>query len=111
LPKEELKVGSIVIASSLSNVRSDTEENRSDMAIILQVGTGYYDADSGKDVPMDVKPGNVIHLPKMSFRLFTQFPGLQDFTSNTIALAREDEIISKWDSIEAFQSYKATLNS
>lgn len=75
------------------------------------VGSGYYDDKTGKDVALDVRPGNVVHLPKMSFRFFSDFPGLSTFVKNEIALVREDEIISKWEDIQEYEAYKAALNT
>jgi co-chaperonin GroES (HSP10) len=111
LPKEELKsAGGIVIASDISNVRSSTEENRPTLAIVLEVGAGVFD-ENGEDVPSLVEPGNIILVSAAGLKLYSQYPGLLDYTANTIAMTRESEIHRIWPSIEAFQEYKALLNS
>lgn len=109
IPQEELKKGSIVIASSLSDHKSATQENRATLVRVLLVGTGYVD-DEGADVPMDLKPGNVVMVPQMALKLYTQFPGLQDFTSNELALLLDHEIHMKWDDDAAYDRYKVALN-
>ena len=115
LPKEELKTaGGLIVASSLSDHRSETEANRPTMAIVLAAGAGYFDSDSGKDVPLDIQPGNVILVSQLSLKYLTEVPGYTAYVKNTndqIALTRESEIHMRWASIAEYETYKYILNA
>lgn len=109
LPKEELKMGSIVIASSLKDARNSTEENRAVLAVVLLVGDGYED-DDGNDVPVKYQPGEIIMLPYNSLRPYTQFPMLIGYTANEIAQTREGEVVMSWHNFESYEICKKAIN-
>lgn len=119
LPKPEIKSAGGLVLSSGNDTRTSTKENQADVAIVLAVGTGYVetvvDEATGEekqvDVDIDIKPGSVILVSRMGLRLYSQFPGLADYTAETIALTRDTEVHCAWPSIEAFNAYQATLNS
>lgn len=111
LPKEELKsAGGLVLSADTHGHRSSTDENRAELAMVLANGPGYVD-DDGNDVPIDIPPGSVVLLSRIGLKLYSQFPGLAEYTSETIALTRDSEIHCAWPSIDAFQTYAAKLNS
>lgn len=110
LPKEEvLTAGGLVIATNLNDHRSTTKENQADLAVVLAAGPGYYSDDTGEDVALDVKPGNVVMLTRYGIRAFSSFPGVLDFTQDTIAMCRDSDIHAAWESIEAYEQYRAAL--
>ena len=114
LPKEEIKsAGGLIIASNLDNHRTKTEQQRAKLAIVLAVGTGYYDdsSDEGEDVPLDVQPGNVVMLSDYGLKYYSEFPGLAEFTGDSLALALDKDVHCAWESIEAYQEYSKALNS
>ena len=101
LPKEEvLTAGGLVIATNLNDHRSTTKENQADLAVVLAAGPGYYSDDTGDDVALDVKPGNVVMLTRYGIRAFRQ---------DTIAMCRDSDIHAAWESIEAYEQYRAAL--
>ncbi len=110
LPKEEIKQGSIIVASNLDDHRSSTEQNRADLGVVLAVGSGYFDDETGGDVAMDIQPGNVVLVSRMGLKLYSQFPGISGYTKETIALTRDNEIHCAWASLEAYQAYREKLN-
>lgn len=110
LPKEELKKGSIVIATSIKGHKTDTTENMATLAVVLLVGAGYYDDESGEDLPIDLKPGNVVLLSNYAMKYYSQFPGLADYTENEIALTRDEEVHMVFPDLEAYQKIKGLLN-
>jgi co-chaperonin GroES (HSP10) len=110
LPKEELvSKGGLVIASDMKHIRSDTTENRPTLAVVLAAGSGYVD-EEGSDVPLDIAVGSVILVSALGLKLFSEFPGITDFVTNTIALTREGEVHISWPSIDAYLEYKRTIN-
>lgn len=110
LPKIEVKTkGGLVLATSLNDHRTTTNENQADVAIVLAVGEGYY-GDDGEPVPLDIKVGNVILLTRFGIRAYSTFPGLSEYTADTIALCREADVHAAWPSIEAFKEYVDKLS-
>jgi co-chaperonin GroES (HSP10) len=110
LPKIEVKTkGGLVLATSLNDHRTTTNENQADVAVVLAVGSGYY-GDDGEAVPMDVRVGNVILLTRFGVRAYSTFPGLTEYTAESIALCRESDVHAAWPSIEAFNAYVEKLS-
>jgi co-chaperonin GroES (HSP10) len=110
LPKEELKVGSLYVATNIHNHKTDTTENMATLGVVLLTGAGYYDDTTGEDIPLELKPGNVVLLSNYAMKYYSQFPGLADYTQNTIALTREDEVHMVFPDLESFQKIKGILN-
>jgi hypothetical protein len=110
LPKEEIKIGSLVLSADHPDIRSNTSENRPVLAVVLMVGSGYTD-DDGNTVPCDVQPGNVIWIPALAQKPLSNFPGLSDFTINTLAMVLENQIQMSWPSLEDYSKYRDALNS
>jgi co-chaperonin GroES (HSP10) len=110
LPKEELKKGSLIIASDMKNLKSSTEENRAQLAVVLAVGNGYFDEATGKVEALPYEQGEVILVSPFGLKYYSQFPGIVDFTDQKIALTRESEIHMSWNDFKAFEKYKAALN-
>jgi co-chaperonin GroES (HSP10) len=110
LPKPEIKSAGGLIVSSGNDIRSSTKENQADLALVLAVGAGYVDED-GNTVDVDLQPGSVILVSRMGLRLYSQFPGLSEYTAESIALTRETEVHCAWPSIEDYLAYQTKLNS
>lgn len=109
LPKAEIKsAGGLFINSNSSSHKSTTEMNRAKLAIVLVSGSGYYDED-GEDVALDVLPGAVIMVSEMGLKYYSEFPGIAEYTGETLALTRDSEIHAAWPSIEAYSVYQQTL--
>ncbi len=111
LPKEELKTaGGLVIASSLNDHRTSTDVNKALLGVVLAVGNGYVD-DEGNESAVEVKPGYVVMLSQFGVRPYSHFPGVAEYTSESIALTRESEIHCAWPSMDAYQEYRKALNT
>lgn len=112
LPKEEFKAGnSGLIMAAESDSRTSTEQNRADLAIVLAVGDGYFNEETGKLEPLDIEVGNVILVSRMGLKLYSQFPGIPEYTKETLALTRDSEVHAAWSSLEEYQAYSKALNS
>lgn len=110
LPKEEIKsAGGLIIHTSAHDHKTATEENRPKLAIVLACGTGYVEED-GTEVEMDIQPGAVVLLSPMGLRYYSHFPGIPEFTGETIAMTRDSEVHISWPSLAAYQAYQAKLN-
>lgn len=109
LPPEELKsAGGLLLAAPDSDHRSSLENNRASLAIVLVTGEGY--DDDGTDVPLDIKPGNVVLINAYGLRPYTNFPALSNYKRDEIALLRDSDVNCVWESVEAFQIYAEKLN-
>jgi co-chaperonin GroES (HSP10) len=109
LPKEEIKSkGGLIINSVSSSHKTTTEVNRAKLAIVLVSGNGYFDED-GEDVALDVRPGAIIMVSEMGLKYYSEFPGITEYTGETLALTRDSEIHAAWSSIEAYKAYQQTL--
>lgn len=111
LPKEEIRTASgLIIASSLSDHKTLTELHRGELAVVLATGNGYFDED-GNDVGIDVEPGAVVMVARTSMDFYSKFPGLSDFSGESMAMIRESSIIASWKNVDSYLEYQRTLNS
>lgn len=110
LPKEEIKTaGGLFIQSSMADHKSTTEQNRAKLAVVLATGPGYYNDETGEDVELDIKPGSVILVSEMGLKYYSHFPGLVEYTGETLALTRDSEVHISWPSLEAYTAYRNSL--
>ncbi len=94
LPEEELKTaGGLIVAKSASNFRSDTEENKFTAAVVIEVGQGYFDEETGKDVPLSVKRGQVVEVVRSGLRRYSSHPILgTQYSTGDLALINESHV-------------------
>lgn len=106
LPKEEIKTASgIIVAAPKTDHRSTLEQNRAELAVVLAVGSGYYD-EEGSDVPVDLAPGNVVLINGFGLRAYSDFPGIADYVQDAIAMIRDNDVHAAWESLEAYKAYR-----
>lgn len=93
LPEPEMKTEGGLFVGSASNSRSSTEEDKFTAAVILAVGTGYYD-DEGNDIPMDKRPGQIVEVVRSSLRYYSTHPilGGSQYTNKELATVNESAI-------------------
>lgn len=111
LDKDEIKTaGGLIIAKPDDDHRSVTEVNRPTLCIVLCAGVGYYDED-GNEVPLENSPGSVIEVSAHSLKMYSEWPGLMDYTKNKLAIVDDDVVHVSWPSIEKYEEYKKVLNA
>lgn len=99
--------GGIILGES-SNVRSDFVMLKSTVGIVLEVGAGYFDPDTKEDVPLSAQVGNVISVPAMALSYITTLPILEyGIPEKVFAYVDESAIITRWESVEDFNSDRA----
>lgn len=109
--KTERKTAGGIIMTDTDHARSDYVMFKSVLAIVLEVGQGYYDSESGKDIPLERKPGNVVWVSDRSLAYCTTVPGIDEaIPSKRIALTTEGEVKKSWDSLDDYLSDRALLN-
>lgn len=111
IKEEEAKTKSgLVIAKHGSQMLVDgVEANRPMLVWILEVGEGYYDEDTGEDVPVEVKSGYIALVSKLSVNWVSVFGGILAHDGPRLGFTREAEIKHYWKGIDAYQLYFATL--
>lgn len=107
LPKKEVKFGSIIAAPSASKQITGFDSNPPEFVKVLAVGRGYYDDDKNKDVPLDLKPGNIIELGRNSVVWFSSFGTVLDNQKDGtgIGLARESDHRLRFENMEAYNKF------
>lgn len=104
VPQKEIKTASGIVLQAAPELNWNSIANdRPHWAIVLAVGEGYYDDETEKDIPLDVEPGDVILLGKMSASYFSTLDVLDQYITlsetyqrDTIGVTRESEILAKF---------------
>jgi hypothetical protein len=81
-----------------------------DICVVLATGEGYYN-DDGTVVPLDLMPGNVVLVSRYGLKLYSNIPGLADYTGESIAIARDTDVHAVWKSAQEFERYIEALNA
>lgn len=110
LPAKEIKTASGLVLSSPDTYKATADSYRALLGIVLMTGEGYVD-DEGTDVPMETKVGQLVVLNEFGLKYYSQFPGIADYTKNTVAMTSESEIQMSFDTIEEFIKYEQALSS
>lgn len=101
---EKKTKGGIIIAES-EHIRSDFVMLKSTVAVVLEVGEGYFDPDTKEDIPLDTKVGQVVWVPSQSISFLTTVPGHGSaLPEKCIALGSESQIIKSWDNISDYEA-------
>jgi co-chaperonin GroES (HSP10) len=93
LPDPEVKTAGGLIVSGVRNQVTDTQENKFTAAVILAVGAGYYNDETNEDVPLTLKPGQVVEVVRTALRRYSTHPALgSQFTTGDLATTKEADI-------------------
>lgn len=109
LPKQEMKSAGGLIIAAPSTHKGTADMQRAVLGIVLMVGEGYIDSD-GKDIPMEVKVGNVVVLNEFGVKYYSEFPGIKSYTENKLAMTGESEIQIKFESVDELIEFESLLN-
>lgn len=108
LPTKEIKTASGIIMTSPDTFKATADSFKAILGIVLLTGEGYVD-DDGDSIPMETKLGQVVVLNEFGLKYYSQYPGIADYTRNTLAMTNESEIVMSFDSIEEFEKYEQSL--
>lgn len=107
-PPKEIKTASGILLSSPDTYKATADSFKALVGIVLMTGEGYVDSD-GDSIEMETKIGQVVVLNEFGMKYYSQFPGLDKYTRNTIAMTSESEIVMSFDSLEELAKYEAAL--
>jgi co-chaperonin GroES (HSP10) len=111
LPEGERKTKSGIILTNQDNQVGTLSDNLPAFYVVLAVGEGY-DVDSEGNKPeLDVKPGNVILLPRQGVNLFSTFGEFSKQGSHgMIGISLDSEAQMIFEDLTAFKNYFEDLN-
>lgn len=105
LPKEEIKTsGGIILGQSNDTHKGTADDHRRNLGLVIAVGEGYAGGE-----PCELKVGQLILMPYQPLYL-SEFPGLKDYTANTLALVNEGDVLVVYESSAAYAKAKEVLN-
>jgi co-chaperonin GroES (HSP10) len=109
LPEPKSEGGLVLASSSITGHKQLTgfDANKPIFLKVLAVGKGFYDDVSGKDVPLDVKVGNIIEVGANSVVFFSSFGNIVDNAESGtgVGITREAEVRIKFSSQEEFEKF------
>lgn len=108
---EEVKTKSGLVISSASGykVSDQIAANLPKFVYVLAKGRGYYDDETGEDVPLSVDPGAIILVGQASVRWFGSLP-IDGYEPFSIGITLESEAQIKFKGIEEFRRVFSILN-
>jgi co-chaperonin GroES (HSP10) len=109
LKEPERKIGSIILATASGRVDSFAQD-RPHFVKVLAIGKGFYNEETGQDVPLSVAPGDIILVGPMSVKYFSMFGSLEAYEPDSIGITRESEIQLRFKGEEGYGQVFATLN-
>jgi hypothetical protein len=104
LPEEELRTESGLYIGKANNQRQQASDFQPKLGIVLYLGEGFSDGNVSR-----LKPGMVIKLPTQ-LSLLSSFPGINEYTANTLALVNENDVLMWFNSATELQDIKRALN-
>lgn len=94
--------GGLIIPES-DHARSDFVTLKATVGVVLEVGKGYFDSETGEAIALESKIGSVVWIPEQSIRRLSTVPGRTGVVlDKKIALATEGQVIKMWASIDDY---------
>lgn len=111
LKEPEKKVGSLYVPE-IKHVRSSMgADTQPCFLIVVAVGKGYYDDATKTEIPLNVKPGDIIMVGNASVKYFSTFGDLQDYEPDSLGITRESEIQMRFRGEDGYSAIFDILNS
>lgn len=111
LPDHEIKTsGGLVMATDARHVRGSLEEHKLRIGYVIATGEGYTMED-GVTLPLDVKPGSIVFLPKYAVSPISVFPGLNKLTEERVAMIKEDQVLAYYPTVEAYEKAVTVMSA
>jgi len=107
----EVKTASgIIVATPKDHVQKNFTVAKPIWVRILYTGKGYYDPESGKDIPLDTKAGDICMVSPSSVVWLSAFGGMMDLVPETLGMSKETEIKLRFRGDDVFQEAYRILN-
>lgn len=103
--------GGIFLAEDADHARAQYGMLKSCVVVVLEVGAGYYDPDTGEDKPLGREVGNVLWINGMAPGRLSTIPELEvGIPDATIAIIDDNDVIKAWRDVEEFEKDRAALS-
>jgi hypothetical protein len=107
----ERRVGGIILDTGMGrNQVTGFSSNVPLFFRVLHTGAGFYNDDTGEDVPLDIERGDIVLCASVSVNVFSSFPMLETSDSDVIGLTRHSEVQWRFRGEKAFLDFLAGLN-
>jgi co-chaperonin GroES (HSP10) len=73
--------------------------------IVVATGAGYYDDETGEDVPLDTRVGDIVYAEPMNVRLLYSFP-VAGYRAHDIGLLDEGQILMRFRGEAAVSAFR-----
>ena len=100
--KNAVTKSGIEIVSVTGRAKSGLTDSRPKFVLVLAVGAGFYDGDTGKDIPLGVNPGDIIIVSSLSVDWFNIFGNHVCEEGHRIGLTRESEIKHRFKGADSY---------
>lgn len=106
----EKKVGSLFIADSKKIMSTGFTSETPNFYRVLMVGRGFFDPETGKDIPVDITQGAVIYTGAASVKVWSSVPGLEVTDSDIIGVTRHGDVQMAFKSEQLFLDFLNNFN-
>lgn len=104
IPEEEVKTKSgLILSTAVTGINEIMTDQRPKMVLVLAVGKGFYNEETGEDVPLGVAPGDIIIVSALSVEWFNIFGGMVCEKDHRIGLTRESEIRHRFKGVDSYE--------
>lgn len=100
----------LYLAESPKSQLNSLVSDRPSFYRVLHVGAGYYDDETGADVGLNAKPGDIALLASASVKLFSSIPLMGAYESDTLGIARDEDVQIRFHGQEAFERFLTGLD-
>lgn len=83
----------IILAENVKNQVGTMLADRPSFYRVLLPGEGFYDDETGEDRPLNCQSGDVVLIASAGVRIFSSFPLLTGYETDSIGVTRDSEII------------------
>lgn len=109
MPEMKTAGGIVLVDKAYSQINAMTSD-RPVFYRVLLTGAGFYDDETGKDVPLEVEPGDIIQTGNISVRVYSSFPLLEAYEADTIGITRESDIHWRFKGEASFTGLLSDFN-
>lgn len=109
--EEEVKsAGGIIMTASKKNA-DGFGQNRPTLVRVVAVGEGYYDEETKEDLPLNVKPGDIILVGGQSVKWLSYFGPIISSEGARIGISSAAEVQLKFNGQEGYEQVFQLLES
>lgn len=110
MPEPEIKKGSIIVSSGNTKALDGITANLPIFVRVLLVGPGYYNEETGADVPLEIKAGNIIQVGRQAVDFFGAFGSILRGKDTGVGITRSDAARIVFENDETYNSFFESIS-